>query len=301
MANVDIVASPVDGLNPNGDTTYAEQIRMVTGGDVFNTAVQLRKMGVPTAFSGTLGADAAGEFLLQSMEGMDTTGVIRVQSHQTAVCMALVDSHGQRHFIYNPGANVLTDRKNMQRVCLENGNILHAGGIMQMPALEADLPDIFAKARASGVLTSMDITWDSEGKWYEKIRDTLPLTDYFLPSIAEARLICGCETPEQVRDFFKDFGMKALVVKLGEKGCYVTDFVQEQYLETYPTTVVDTTGAGDAFCAGFLAAIADGENPFLAAAMGNVAAAACVSALGAAGGDVNYPDAKKKAKDFYHL
>lgn len=301
MANVDIIASPVDGLNPNGDTTYAREIRMVTGGDVFNTAVQLKKLGTPIAFAGTLGVDAAGAFLLQNMEGMDTAGVLQVSSHQTAVCMALVDSHGQRHFIYNPGANRLTDRKNMEKVKLQKGDFLHVGGIMQMPALEADLPAIFADAHAAGALTSMDITWDSEGKWYEKIKDALELTDYFLPSIAEARLICGCETPEQVRDFFKDFGMKALVVKLGEKGCYVTDFDRELYLDTYPTTVVDTTGAGDAFCAGFLAAVADGESPFLAAAIGNVTAAACVSTLGAAGGDVNYADVKEKAKEFYHL
>lgn len=301
MANVDIIASPVDALNPNGDTTYADEIRMVTGGDAFNTAMRLASLGAPTAFAGTVGRDAAGDFLLSNMKDMDTAGVLRSGTHQTAVCMALVDSRGQRKFIYNPGANTLTSGKNISAQMLAGAGILHAGGIMQMPALEADLPAIFQDAHAAGMMTSMDITWDSEGKWYEKIKDTLPLTDYFLPSIAEAKLICGCETPEQVRDFFKDFGMKALVVKLGERGCYVTDFTQELYLDTYPTMVVDTTGAGDAFCAGFLAAVADGENPFLAAAMGNVTAAVCVSALGAAGGDVNYRDAKEKAKEFYHL
>ena len=301
MANVDVIAAPFTNFNPDGDVTYTEHIKMTTGGDAMNTSVRLKSLGLPVSFVGTVGSDAAGDFLLQKMEGMDLRGVRRTDEVQSAVCVALVEANGQRRFLYNPGSNKMVSGENITEELFKDAALFHAGGLMQMSRLEADLPGLFEMAHRHGVLTSMDVTYDLDGIWFKKLEKAFPHTDYFLPSIEEAREITGCEEPEAIRRFFAGYGMKGLVVKLGKRGCYVTDFKEERYLGEYPAKVLDTTGAGDSFVAGFLAAVSQGESCFTAAAVGTVVASVCVANLGATGGTIAYADARELAKVHFHL
>ncbi|MBO5274112.1 MAG: sugar kinase [Clostridia bacterium] len=296
MANVDVIAAPIDKLSTDGDTTHAEQIRMTTGGDALNTAIRLRNMGCPTAFAGMVGDDAAADFLTENLRGIECSGVIRSKELQTAICMALVDSAGQRKFIYNSGANRLISGKNLSEEMLKDAGIVHVGGIMQLPALEADLHEIFRRAHRHRAMTSMDVTCSTDGTWLSKIDTALYETDYFLPSIDEARAISGYSTLDRICGFFEKYSLKALVIKLGARGCYVTDFKREACLPACVTDVVDTTGAGDTFVAGFLAGVLRGENCFTAAAIGNVSASVCVGAIGASGGNITYESALDLAK-----
>ena len=301
QANVDVVATPFEGFSENGDVTYADQIKMTTGGDAMNTSVRLRNLGMSVAFAGAIGKDAAGDFLYQNMYGMNTDGLLRTDESQTAVCMALVQGNGQRRFIYNPGSNGLLSASQITDHLLAGASILHVGGVMQMSRLEPDLHTLFQAAHRHGVLTSMDVTYDLDGLWLKKIEKALPYTDYFLPSIEEVSEMTGYQEPEQIRRFFEGCGMKGMVIKLGKRGCYVTDFREERYLSEYPAKVVDTTGAGDSFVGGFLAAISQGENCFTAASVGTVVASVCVAHVGATGGCITYSEAKKLAASYFEL
>jgi sugar/nucleoside kinase (ribokinase family) len=116
----------------------------------------------------------------------------------------------------------------------------------------------------------------------------MPHIDYFMPSYEEAVRLAGGETaPERIADAFLALGAKTAVIKLGKDGCYAKDsrtgaaFYAPTYLSVKP---VDTTGAGDAFCAGFIAGLARGLPLEGCAALANAVGTFCVTAMGASTG-----------------
>ncbi len=107
--------------------------------------------------------------------------------------------------------------------------------------------------------------------------------DFFVPSYEEAATLTGGKTPERIVAECRKAGATGVVgVKLGARGCYVDHDGRSAYIPARRVrTVVDATGAGDAFVAGFLAATIRGADPFGAARFGNAVAASCVTAIGA--------------------
>jgi ribokinase len=121
--------------------------------------------------------------------------------------------------------------------------------------------------------------------WLEELAPALRQTDVFFPSIDEARLITGKDTPEEISACMSGFGMKAFGIKLGKRGCYVTDFTRSLYvpsLEWMP--VVDTTGAGDSFLAGLMRGLAEGWDIFRSTEFANTIASQNVGAYGGTAG-----------------
>ncbi len=115
------------------------------------------------------------------------------------------------------------------------------------------------------------------------LKGFLPYVDYFVPSYEEAVSITGRKTPEAIVEAFKKAGAPNVVgVKLAERGCYISDGKKARYVKACPVkNVVDATGAGDAFVAGFVAGALRGLDPFSSARLANAVAASCVSAVGA--------------------
>ena len=100
--------------------------------------------------------------------------------------------------------------------------------------------------------------------------------------------------PYKIADCFKEFGIKTLVIKLGKDGCYVTDFNMEKIIQAVPVPhVIDTTGAGDTFVAGFLCGWAHGYNPFDCAKIGNIAASYSIQQIGSGIGLPTFTDLAK--------
>ena len=157
---------------------------------------------------------------------------------------------------------------------------------------------MFKKAKSLGKITSMDVTWDSSGKWLEKIDNALYYTDIFIPSYDEAKKITGLDNPEEMKEFFRKYGFKILVIKLGAEGCYISDFSNEYRIKTYNNVkVVDTTGAGDAFVSGFLTGIINGLSLYDSGVLGNAVASQCVMELGA----TNWNKTLNEVKAFINL
>ena len=107
-------------------------------------------------------------------------------------------------------------------------------------------------AQSKGKTTSMDVTWDTTGRWLSVIKPCLPHLDLFMPNEKEASLITGQKTPEKMAEFFLKYGVKIAVIKLGAKGAYIRSGNEEFYQTAFESEVTDTTGAGDSFVAGFL-------------------------------------------------
>ena len=290
----DIIAKPVSRAVFDVDSTKIDMIKVASGGDALNAAVNMAKLGVKVALAGGVGQDMMGEFLRgeAARAGVDTGGLKASADVSTSTSIVLVDESGERRFIYCGKANNEFSPEDVGDAALKSARIVHLGSAMALAGFEGGaLAEFFRKAKDAGAITSMDVTWDSTGRWLGKIEEALYYTDLFMPSFNEAKHITGLRDPEAMADFFSKYGLQALVVKLGSDGCLVTDYRERRVIPAFDVGVpADTTGAGDAFVSGFLAGTIKGMDLYERGLLGNAAAACCVTEVGATAGTRNWDE-----------
>ena len=132
----------------------------------------------------------------------------------------------------------------------------------------------------------MDTAWDFADVWLPKVEAVLPHLDLFMPSLEEAQKLTGEADPDRIADRFFEMGVANVIVKLGKEGALFCPAGQERFrLPTYRSIKpVDTTGAGDSFCAGFLAGLAQGWDFRESGAFANAVGTHCIMAVGASTG-----------------
>jgi len=255
----DILVRPVERVDFGVDTTRVDGIDIRSGGDGLNVALGLARLGNRVGFCGKVGQDQLGDYLSQVIQGagIDSRGLSRTEQAATCSCVVLINARGDRAFFYHGGANELFSARDIDESLVGEASIVHVGGTYLLPGLDGDgAARLFARAQAAGRLTSMDVTWDVAGRWLPVIEPCLAHLSYFLPSIREAERIAGTSEPARIAEFFEARGVGTSVVKLGEKGCYVKSRGEPGFsVAAFPTRVVDTTGAGDSFVAGFLTGV----------------------------------------------
>jgi len=284
----DIIAKPVSKEIFDMDSQMLDTMKFASGGDAFNSAVNMSNLGMKVALVGRTGKDMPGDFLCgeATRSGITTDYIKQNEEASTATSIVLIEPNGERHFAVHGTANNTLTPEGIPDSAPESAKIVHIGSAMALPGLEGEaLSKLFQKAKAAGAYTSMDVTWDGSGKWLSRIEEALYHTDFFLPSLQEAEQLSGCREPEEMAEFFKKFGFKALVIKLGEKGCFITDYTDSHIIPAFKVPdVVDTTGAGDAFVAGFLTSKVRGKSLYECGVIGNAVAAFCVTEAGATAG-----------------
>jgi sugar/nucleoside kinase (ribokinase family) len=134
---------------------------------------------------------------------------------------------------------------------LERVTHLHVGGWSEGHNPLADQRAILARARDLGITTSLDVSLGHETERPARIRELLDHVDVFLPNAAEACWITGADTPDAALDALADL-VPTAVVKLGPDGVIAASGQIREQASAYEVPIVDTTGAGDAFAAGFL-------------------------------------------------
>ena len=296
----DIVVRPVPKIDPTVDSIAVDQISVRCGGGALNCAINLSKMGNSTGFAGIVGEDMFGNFIRSSIRqaGMETNGLTTSKEHETCKAIALVAKDGSRNFLHCRGANDTFSICNINLSQLESCRILHIGGTFHLAAFDgAGGAELLARAKSMGKTTSMDVAWDHSGKWYELIRDYLPNLDYFLPSFGEASKISGCSDVSGMADFFLEKGVKNVLIKLGKDGVFFKNPDRCLRCGTYDITPVDTTGAGDAFVAGFLTGVNRGLAVEKCLELGTAAANINITQVGASGAITSLEQVRDFIKD----
>jgi sugar/nucleoside kinase (ribokinase family) len=290
----DIIIKPVDASVFTRDSSRIGSMKIASGGDAFNTAVNLKKLGFDIGIVGKVGTDVLGRYLIGEAEkyGIRTDGIVKTETVPTSACIVMVNGSGERHFAYSGEANDLLCLGDIDLNLLSNSKIVHLGSAMALEKLDGGgIAQLFKKAKLAGAMTSMDVTWDSSGKWLEKIDEALYVTDIFMPSFGEAKMISHKESMEEIEAFFSRYGIKVLAVKLGNEGCFVTDFRERHRISTFNNVeVADTTGAGDAFVSGFLAGTVRNMGLYDRGVLGNAVASECVSQIGATAGTKSWEE-----------
>jgi len=287
---VDVVAKPIEKMPDKGKLELVDTMELHTGGCASNTGYALGKLGISTGLMGKVGIDGFGDFLIDYMEnsGLDTRGIKRTSSVNTSGTMVMVSADGERTFFHYLGANAELCYDDVDFDILREAKILHIAGTFLMPKFDGEAAArVLKQARGWGIITSLDTAWDSKGNWMKVLEPCLKHLDIFMPSIEEARMITGKETPSEIAEFLLSYGIGAVALKMGEQGSYVRTRDLEISLPIYQVDSVDATGAGDAFAAGLLAGISRGMSEKEAAELGNAVGACCVTSMGATAGVKN--------------
>lgn len=235
-----------------------DDARLTVGGSGAIAACGAARLGLRVAFYGVVGDDAMGRYMRDELvaRGVDVAGLRSEAGRPTGITVVL--SRGQdRAILTHPGTIAALEGSMVDRELLRDTRHVHVSSFFLQDALAPDLPRLFDEARAAGATTSIDPNWDPAERWDGGLLEVLDRTDVFLPNGAEVTRIAGVD---DVEDAARTLAARAdlVVVKTGAEGGFAVHADDEPVrVHPQPVEVVDTTGAGDSFDAGFLAAALD--------------------------------------------
>lgn len=281
---MDVLTRPVDEITWGG-TRWVDAIEPSLGGNGANTSSALGKLGVPVRLLGAVGRDAFGDAAIARLEecSVDTRSVQRLNAG-TATTVALVRSDGTRAFLHQPGVSRLFLGEPFELTARQGFTHLHVGNPFAMTHLRTKAPHLLQQARALGMRTSMDTAWDALEEWMKVIAPCLPLIDILFLNEDEARMLTGSTEPDEGARRLREAGASLIVLKLGARGCIVYEGAARHELPAFTVEAIDTTGAGDCFAGGFLAALQRGFSAEQAGVLANAVGALNVQSLGGTSG-----------------
>jgi sugar/nucleoside kinase (ribokinase family) len=281
---VDLLVRPVEALPRPGRVELVDEMLLAAGGCAVNSSSGLVRLGVPARFIGRVGRDGLGDFLLGALEGrgVEVDGARRDPTLGTSASVVFVFPDGERCMLHTLGAMAAFDADDIDWGVAARSRILFVAQFGLLGRFDRTAPGALLRARQLGMLTAMDTVWDPTGALAEKVAPCLPLLDCFIPSYDEAKVLTGLDDPPAMAAHFHAAGVRTVAIKLGERGCYVSETGgTAAWIPGYRVVPVDATGAGDAWCAGFLAALLEGGDIADAGRLGNAVGACCVTAMGA--------------------
>jgi sugar/nucleoside kinase (ribokinase family) len=285
---LDVLGRYVSEIPAGQNLALLEEIRMTVAGTAAGTSVDLAKLGADVVAMGALGDDEAGNFVQDTMNryGINTEYMVRKTGVQTSASMLPIRPNGERPALHVVGANGEFTLDDVNFEVLAKADVLHLGGTYVMPKFDGQpSAEVLKFAQENGVITTLDMLAIAKDDMLGILEPCLPHIDYFMPGLDEAKLICGLDTRQEVIDFFLDKGVKHTVFKMGADGSSIAGRdMDEIRLPALNVPVVDSTGCGDAYCAGFIVGLTKGYSLEDAGKLGTAAAAQVITGLGSDAG-----------------
>ncbi len=273
----------VNRLAGADEESYIKNVSEFCGGSAANTIIGLSRLGLKTGFLGKIAGDREGQLLTNNLEKekVDTNGLIISQEGRSGAVHGFVDGDGERALYVDPGVNDQLQLPEIDYVYAANCNLLHLSSYVgeSIKAQEAVLERI-----PEDIAVSMDPGMLYAHKGFKGLKKLLTATDILLLNQQELEvLIPGLDFEEQVERLF-DYDVKILAIKNGSEGCFVSDGEEYHQIYAFEVPSQDTTGAGDAFNAGFLYGILQGYDIKDAGVLGNYVASCSIQEYGACTG-----------------
>ena len=250
--NVDLILR-ADEITPIfGQEILVEDATLTLGSSSVICACGAARLGLRVGFAGVAGADEFGRFMLRQMEarGIDVSGVIVDPVIKTGITVSL-STAADRALLTYPGSIAALTPERVDRALFDRARPLHVSAYFLQTGLRGGLPELFAQARARGMTTSLDTGWDQTEGWDGGLQETLAQTDLFLPNAVEACAITGHADVEHALAALAEI-VPLVALKLGSDGAAARHGDEVARVAPLPVQVVDTTGAGDSFDAGFI-------------------------------------------------
>jgi ribokinase len=260
------------------------------GGSAANTVVGLARLELKTGFVGKVALDHEGRFLLEDFrrEGVDTKGIMVSDEGRSGVVMGFIDIKGDRALYVDPGVNNLIEFQNINLDYATSTDFLHLSSFVGEQCLKAQ-KELLDKLPNVKVSFDPGVLYVRRG--LRALRPIIRRCHVIFPNVIETKILTA-ENYEEGAKIFMKIGAEIVAVKLGDEGCYVTDGKESHLIEPYKVNVVDTTGAGDAFCAGFLYGLIKGKDLYACGKLGNFVASRCITKMGARTGLPRLEDVK---------
>ena len=280
-ANPDLILHGGEVVPAFGQAEHlVDDARLTMGGSGAILACGAAKLGLRVAICALLGDDLFGRFVRDGLDaaGVDTTGLATDASVATGITVVL-SGPDDRAIITMPGTIAGLRAELIDPSLLERARHVHVSSYYLQSALVSSLPDVFDEVHAHGATTSIDPNWDPSGLWDAGLLELLRRTDVFLPNEMEAtRVGRTSDLEDAVLSLSSRSGLA--VVKNGDRGAIAGSQGHVHHVHGLRADVVDTTGAGDSFDAGFLAAWLGGEPIDRALAIANACGALSTRAMG---------------------
>ncbi|MCW2991397.1 MAG: rbsK [Solirubrobacterales bacterium] len=277
---LDVLARPVEEIPEGQGGALVEQIRITAAGSAGGTALVLGKLGAEVRSAGAIGTDAVGDMLLALLarDGVDTTLLARRDDVQTSASVLPIRPDGSRPAFHVVGANATYGPADVDWAALEGVTHLHLGGPEFMGGEAA--AEILRPARERGIVTSADILAPGDSGILDWIAPALEHLDYLLPNDEQVTGLVGETDLEAACRAWLDRGVGCVAATCGGDGVLIVDGDGATRVPAFAIDVVDTTGCGDAFSAGFLRGLELGRERRASAVLGCAAAALVAQGLG---------------------
>ncbi len=281
---LDVICQTVDEV-PRYESVSFDRVTLSPGGCASNVAVGLSALGIKTALVCKTGRDVAAEILHRTWTkfGLNLDYIKVDENVHTAVSIGLVDHDAQPRFVHTPGANGHLTIDDFPTELFEQDGIkiLHIAGFFVLPGfLDARLGNFLKRARQNGWFVTLDVV-NSKRYWKpEYLFSCLSEIDILLCNRIEATKLTGCQDITESAEKLRGAGAKSVIIKAGSEGCYLHSDQMTTMVAGNKVEVVDTTGAGDAFAAGLIAALVKGKELHEACMEGNECGAKVVQELG---------------------
>lgn len=304
MKKLDVVgfgALNVDRLYNVNKIAHEDEEAFITdfnqscGGSAANTITGLSRLQIKTGFTGKVADDNDGSLLLENLqkEGVNTDGVIISPNGRSGNVTGFVDRSGQRALYVDPGVNDLIEYSELEIEYINSSRILHLTSFVgdSYRAQENVLKEI-----DDDVVVSLDPGRIYAERGWSFLKNILKRTDIILINEEELKHLTREKTLDEGAEFLLNQEIGNVVIKRGDKGAYITNGNECYDLKPFKVKCIDTTGAGDAFNAGFLYGFLKNKDINESGKIGNFVASCCIMERGAVKG---LPDLSKIEKIFY--
>jgi sugar/nucleoside kinase (ribokinase family) len=281
---LDVLVRPVEEIPEGQGGQLVEEIRITAAGSAGGAAITLAKLGASVRSAGAIGADAVGDMLLALLErdGVDTSLVVRRDDVQTSASVLPIRPSGERPAFHVVGANGTYGPDDAPWEAIAEATHLHLGGPEFMGGEAA--ARILAHAREQGTVTSADVLAPGDPGLLEWIGPALGELDYLLPNDEQVLGFTGADDLVEGCRALLERGVGCVAATKAAEGVVIVDADGAESVPAFEVEVVDTTGCGDAFSAGFLRGLSLGRDRTDAARLGCAAAALVAQGLGSDAG-----------------
>lgn len=287
---LDILGRPVTDIPAGQGRRVLDEIKLTAAGTAGGTAVDLAKLGAEVSSIGAVGDDASGRMLrlLLTDHGVDISGLAEKPGTATPSTILPIRPDGSRPALHAPGAMGLLVEADVDLDVIAGADALHLGGpdVLGDFGIEV-LPRIAEHAAAHGATVSMDLLSVGRPELLDDLAALWPHLHYFLPNDDQLRALTGSDDLEKGARTLIGRGVGTVAVTRGAQGALLVSAADVIEVPALRVDVVDTTGCGDAFSAGFLVGLLSGRSQVDAAWLGTAAAAQVAQGLGSDAGIVD--------------
>lgn len=287
---LDIILAYTNQLPEWNSELVFEEAEWRLGGQGANFAIASAYLGLKTILVSNIGNDDVGNRLRTELASAlpICKHLFRCENSQTGFSVTLIHQDGERSFLTFLGHQRLFPSKSLMNDVLnvvESDDVVHISGLYMLPRLREKLPALVRQLHSKGARISLDPGWNPHG-FTRRARGffyrTLSYVDFYEPNDAELKQLTGERTVQSalLRIMSRFHGV--LVVKLGKRGSAIVEPGRRIFAPPFAARVADTTGAGDAFDAGFLAGVTQDRTLEISAKMGNAVASIMISRRGKA-------------------